>query len=468
MMKNINYMKINPRIRRKRSRDKPGIISSHVNLLLALALVTDLLTPFLIWKGILPAYTRWITHASLAIIIAVAYLRMMMLNQIPAAAWVIVGFSLIGVSVALFRGQGILPTAWGLWMMFRYPIVGIYIYLQPSYPERFPQYLRVFCVAVLALEVIVQIGQYLTGELPGDNLAGTFGSHGTGPLVMFILFAFCLALGHWLSQRQWKTVFWVLVLGIISSILGEMKIFLAATLALAALSVIFYIIQGGQLWKLVPFITLLGIAMWAFIFGYNTYVQGPGKVPLETFIFDPATRSSYLTSFSRSDHISGIYVMRRSYAMKYGWNAITVDPITFFFGYGIGARGESTTMGTAGVVMEANPRVFSWSSLLVIMQEMGVVGLIGMAGFILWVTLALFRDIRRDPHSQAVEIRYALLLFSLLWPIWIWYHSVWNFRVAMLLYWGTLGYVFGESKGKHADVQQPQQINLSSQDNQGQ
>ena len=77
---------------------------------------------------------------------------------------------------------------------------------------------------------------------------------------------------------------------------------------------------------------------------------------------------------------------------------------------------------------------------------MGVLGLIGIAVFILWVTIKLFGDIKRDPQSSAAALRYGLIIFTLLWPIWLWYSTFLNHEVAMLLYWISLGYVLGESK----------------------
>jgi hypothetical protein len=58
---------------------------------------------------------------------------------------------------------------------------------------------------------------------------------------------------------------------------------------------------------------------------------------------------------------------------------------------------------------------------------------------------ALFRDIVRYPRSPATALRYALLLFSVLWPFWLWYKNPLGSRVPMMLYWFSLGYVFGES-----------------------
>ena len=67
----------------------------------------------------------------------------------------------------------------------------------------------------------------------------------------------------------------------------------------------------------------------------------------------------------------------------------------------------------------------------------------------LWVAVVLLRDISRYPQSDGAQLRYALLLFSLLWPIWLWYRAVWAFPVPMLLYWVTLGYVLNDARKRH-------------------
>jgi len=75
-----------------------------------------------------------------------------------------------------------------------------------------------------------------------------------------------------------------------------------------------------------------------------------------------------------------------------------------------------------------------------------VLGMIVFTGFLLWALRALINDIRSFPESPASFIRYALFLFSALWPLWLWYAVTWTMRVPMLLYWLLLGYVFAEAR----------------------
>lgn len=466
-MKQPNYTHTNPILQADSPRYDLAIFLRGVDPLLALILVTELLTPFLIWKGVLPSFTRWVSDAAVVTIVGLAYARMMVFDQFPSPIWLVVGFSLIGVVTALANGQGILATVWGWWQMFRYPLVGIYAYLQSSWPEPFPQRLRVLSVALLSLEVIVQLGQYLTGEPPGDNLAGLFGWHGTGPLVIFTLFVLCLALGHWLVNGRWRLVSAVLVLGTISSVLGEIKFYPLAVLGLAAFAGLFFVVKGGRPWKLVPYVVLLGVVVWAFVSGYNTFVPGAASSPLEGYL-DSETLSNYLYQVNPSSAHPGTLNIGRNYAFKLSWDTLADDPVTLLFGLGLGARGESRSLGTAGIGFEGiGSKLPRRSSLLVMMQETGSLGLIAIVTFIVWVAGTLLRDIRREPQSKATELRYALLLFSTLWPLWLWYQTVWDHGVTMLLYWGALGYAMGESKRSHGCTHQFALSDASSQLRQG-
>jgi hypothetical protein len=423
--------------------------SFPINILLAITLFSELLTPFLIWKGVLPPSTRWLSDAVMLIIIALVYARMIVFDRIPAAMWVIVAFSLIGVTVALLNGQGILPTIWGVWLMFEFPLVGILVYLQPSWPERIPQRLRTMCVTILSIEVLVQIGQYLMGEPPGDNLAGTFGRNGTAPLVDFALFVLCLVIGEWIVTRRWKKLVWVMALGIVSSVLGEIKFFLPASLALLSLGLLIFVVQSGRVWRLVPYAMLLGISALVFIVGYNTFVPGAARRPIESFILNADTFKTYMNMEDDSANASGYKIMGRSRAAQYGWEAINRDPFTLVFGMGLGARSESISLGTVGIAFSGDASTYTrQSSLLVLMQETGLLGLVAIGALILWITISLIRAIRSHPQSPATELRYALVLFSLLWPVWLYYSLVWNEEVVMLFYWASLGYVFGEAKRK--------------------
>ena len=145
--------------------------------------------------------------------------------------------------------------------------------------------------------------------------------------------------------------------------------------------------------------------------------------------------------------------MGRNYALVYGWNAIRKDAFTMSFGFGFGARGESQTLGAVGTAMQQERQCFAdGTSALIVIQETGLFGLFLLAAFLVWVVIAIVKAIRQHPASEATQLRYALLLFSILWPLWFWYAGVLTFRVPMLLYWATLGYVLSVFQRQRVDA----------------
>ena len=178
---------------------RPADRALGVDALLAAAFLVDLVTPFLIWKGVLPDAVRWGSHASLAAMMLLAVAHIMQQDRVPGVVLAIVILSAIGLAAGYLRGQGITATAWGWWVMFQFPVVGLYAYTRPGWPARWPETVRRALVIGLAAVVAVQVGQYLTGETPGDNLAGLFGRHGTANLMLYVALVVSVGLGLWLA-----------------------------------------------------------------------------------------------------------------------------------------------------------------------------------------------------------------------------------------------------------------------------
>lgn len=430
---------------------RSGASLARYDALIILALVVDLLTPYLIWQTPLPAATRWLSHLAVAAMMGIAVVRMLIMDHVPRAVLVIGGMSAIGVTVAILEGQGIIPTLWGWWILFQYPMVGLYVYLRSTWPEHFPQRFRQLCLGIVVMEALFQIGQYLTGWRPGDDTAGTFGQHGATPLALFILFTLCIALGRWLVHGRWKMITGVLAFGSVSAVLAEMKLVPFAAVALGGLSAILLVGRRKRVWSLVLMAVLLVVWVLAFIRVYDeVLVSYRGARSLGQYL-DLGNLAYYLGGATRTESQGVSFAFGRNYALSYGWNVIRRETTTFLFGMGLGARGESRTLGTAGVgLLRARYGLHSGTSLLVMMQELGLWGLVVGAGVILWIVVTLLRDIRQQPHSEATELRYGLLLFTLMWPVWLWYSSTWTMRVPMLLYWVALGYVLGEADRQRA------------------
>ena len=412
------------------------------------ALAIDLFTPLPIWRNVLPSSIRWGSHIAVALMIAVSVLRMIAYRRVPRSFWVIIAACMLWAYVAMGNGQGLTSTLWGVWLLIQFPFVGLFIYLQPSFPRELPRYLRNFCLWILGLQLLVQLAQYAGGVRPGDSLSGLFGENGTGVAAEFSLLVCCLYFGFWLESGRWKGLALVLGIAIISSVLGEEKLVPAvgAVIGLAAMAL--YALKYHRVMKMLLLLVVLAMLLVGFGFLYDQLVPGADVAPIEGYFTNSVQLSQYLNHVDIQNNGGSIYVdIGRDFAVQLGWDTIQTDPITFFFGYGIGSRSESKSLGSAGVAITSGD--LGWSvgtSLLVFMQEMGLLGLTLLAAFIVWIVVSMFRDIGKYPLSPALGTRYAVLFFSALWPVWLYYAVSWTMRVPMLLYWLCVGYVMAESR----------------------
>ena len=428
-----------------------------VDFMLLVAFGLDLFASYLVWKGYLPEILTSVSQMLVAVAIVFAYTRMMVLNRIPGAVWVLLGVSAVGITVAVLRGQGILPTLWGWWNLFKYPMLGIYAYLRLRWPDDFSNKLINFCLGLIVFETIFQVGQYISGEGIGDNLAGTFGWHGVGHIFFLNALVFALVLGLWVAERRWWPLLLVLVLGPVSNVLAENKIFPVAALAMAAVAIGLYVVRRGQVSRLLLFGGVLVAGVWLFSVGYNQFVPGADREPLQRLFVEEDARDNYLNKVKRSQTAEqATYNLGRNVAVIYALSTLSGDSVTLGFGFGTGARSQSGTLGVTGSALKQD-RFDRGSQLVAIVQEMGIFGLLMVAGFTLWVSVKLFRDINRYPESQAAALRHGLLIFSLLWPMWLWYMNPLGAEVAMMLYWVALGYVMSEPHLEHLGANLRQQ-----------
>jgi hypothetical protein len=380
---------------------------------------------------------------------------MLAFKKIPPAFWVIVFLSGAGMIISILKGQSVITTIWGWWLMFQYPLAGIYLYLEPKWPKEYTKLLINILVAVLAFEVLVQMGQYATGQVPGDQLAGTFGKNGTGNLVLFLILVMCFTLGQWIQTKKWKLLIVALGLSGISSVLGEMKLFYLTVALLALIALFIYIRREKQLWRLLPAITIMILVAGIFVPIYNAIIPSTSGIELQDYLTDPTLLTKYLTFTSRSASQGTYYYdIGRNYAIQYGWEKISSDPLYLLLGYGLGARSESVSLGIAGrALLEGELGFSSGTSLLVMLQEMGLTGMIILGIFILMVVVILMHQVRQNPSSSANALRYGLVFFTLLFPLWLWYNMAWTLRVPMLIYWSTLAYVLSEFKQRTNQLQ---------------
>ena len=411
----------------------------------AIALAVDVLSPQLVSWRLLPGQVRWIGDAAVAAMLAIALLRMLLTDRIPRAFLVIVAVSLLGVTVALFEGQSLGATAYGWWRMFMFPMVGLYAYMVPYWPKGFPKWFMWGCLVVLAFETIFQTLQYLTGTTPGDYLAGSFGPHGVGPLIMSIVLILCFGLGIWLAKGDFRYLALALILGAVSSMLGEMKLFPVAVVTLSSLALLVRTIKGGSARQLLILLLTLIVAVSGFFYIYNnvTAVAAATGNRLQDYA-DPTVLNRYLsTAFSPSNTS---YNLGRNFDVLYAWDQIQFDTVRLLLGRGIGSRTISGALGFTGqAVRESLYGSWTGRSLTVFMQETGMLGLLTLAGFAIAVSAGLYRRAWRGVDEMVQSLQLGLMLFSLLWPLWLWYLQTWGQPVPMLLYWIALGYSFSDS-----------------------
>jgi cell division protein FtsW (lipid II flippase) len=251
-------------------------------------------------------------------------------------------------------------------------------------------------------------------------------------------------------------------LGIISSTLAENKLFAVSIVIMTLATMAIYLLRGERLRRMWSLFFTSMVVFIGFISLYNLYAaEIGGAARIETYYLNPQALDNYLNLRVRGS--SGDYNLGRNFALMYGWDTIKHDPVTMLFGLGMGSRSESSSLGVVGQGLSSSYYGLSTgSSLTVFLQEFGIVGLsLGMI-LVLWLTFRLYRDAARHPQSELNTLRYGLLLFSLFWPVWLWYASVWVMRAPMLLYWMLLGYIFNREIAAYFDKQQPEKTEPAS------
>jgi len=418
-----------------------------MNFLILLALCTELLMPILLWKTGIPTELRWISHLALAFVAFAGILGLLRARQVPKAFWLLAVFTVIGLFMGFLSTQGVSATLWGWYLLFKFPLVGLYVYLNPHWSERFPKRLRVWCIRMLWLEVAVQVWLYLNGEMPGDNLAGTLGVHGTGVLAMLVLWVVALAFGDWIVRGGLTQLILVLALGTVSSLLGEMKVYFFAVGLFGFLALLIQGMRRRSLAQLIPYAIAVLAFLWIFPQAYDAVVPSAQIYPFSNywnlgFLSRYASILQYLPGY-------GSYDVGRGYALSYVWKQISASPVTLWFGEGLGARGVSQTLGLAGIgVRSGDLGLFTGTSLVVILGELGVSGLVAFAAFMAWVLRTLWQAASVERHPELRGMQYGLFLYTALWPVWLYYTTAWVLAAPMLLYWLALGLVLGQWQNK--------------------
>jgi hypothetical protein len=410
--------------------------------LLALLLFSELIVSFLLWRAGLPRNSDILKDLVAGVIILLTFAYMLTYNRIPMALLFILGATLIWGLVAVVEGQSIGATAWGWWRFFKYPLLMVFVYLIPRWPRDFPRLLIKLLVIVMFVEVGVQLVQFALGQPPGDSLAGTFGWKGVMELSLLSFFIVCIGLGHWLGTGDWKVMLTVLTLGLVASMLSVTKFYLPAAVIMGLVALALHMIRGGRFRQLLLYIVLFVLAAAVFVPVYNNFIATTrGLKPLQEYL----TMESIEGYLFRGDDVTdtGRVKLGRGLAVTYAWQQIQRDPTTTFFGFGLGSRTYSTALGLTGESLEDDLYGGGGATTMgVWIQEFGAIGSALFIILNLWIAAKLMRHARTTPDHYLASLAYGLIIFTLLWPVWMWYHKVWLAGATMFFYWTTLGYVF--------------------------
>jgi hypothetical protein len=395
-----------------------------------------------LWKAGLPR-TADVPKEVIALgIVFVTLATMVVRDRIPRIMILIFSITLIWGAVALFEGQSMGATLWGWFRFFKYLFVGLLVYQIEDWPPDFARWLLKFCVGLLAFEVFVQLIQFASGVPPGDSLAGTFGWKGVSELTMLGFFVVCLGFGHWLATGKWTFLLAAAASGLLASMLDVTKFYIPAVAALAIGASLIYMVRGGRFKQLLIYSILFILAGAAAISLFNAYTaRTRGLKTLQEYLTPEAIRAYIFNDGDGGE--DGQYNLGSGLSLLYGWQTLNRDKTTLLFGYGLGSRTASVALGIAGKSLEQD--LYSGASgtgWLSFMQEFGFLGIVLFLSFNMWVAFILLRDAKTTPDRYLAAIQYGLVLFTLFWPIWLWYTKPWVTGVMMILYWGSLGYIF--------------------------
>ena len=320
--------------------------------------------------------------------------------------------------------------------------MGLYAYYYPKWGNKFPKEVKLGLIYLLLLEIGVQAMMFITGTPIGDSQGGTLGEFGTLHLALLELLIFCVFLGKWIANGKSRFPYMVSALLFVSSILGQMKIIPFASIALIILALVLQFRNRPSASQVARGVLSVVIASIMLTFIFFSFVPEQQLNDYESIV-KPEGLESYLTLM-----IPGTekYDVGRNTALGYVWNRISKTAITLVWGEGLGSRNESKVLGATGsALMDSELGLFTGSSLAVILGETGLAGI--AAGIVAWLfgIYRLLRSIKKSGQSDALWLKYGLCLYTIMWPLWVWYGSAWVYPVSSTFYWILIGYIFGKS-----------------------
>jgi hypothetical protein len=229
----------------------------------------------------------------------------------------------------------------------------------------------------------------------------------------------------------------------VSSILAENKIFPFAIglMGLATLTLSMLRSRSsrkGRVRQEILFVVtvLIGIAL--FSQAYDAMAPVARLYPMRVIV-DPDFLKDYMAIVQSGPEK---YDVGRNYALLHVWQELSSSPAAILFGQGLGSHGVSQEFGTVGTsIRSGDLGLFAGSSLVVILGELGLVGLVIVIGTLAGLVRILWKSIHGNDGCSSLYLRYGLVIFSIMWPIWLWYASAWVYPVVTTLYWASVGYL---------------------------
>lgn len=409
------------------------------SILILIALLSDILYPLMNWKLGLPSEFRWVSQAICLVIIVIGFLKVIRLQKFKIV-WAFIAFWLFFSAVfALLNGQSLGATAWGLYSWLRYPLIGLYAFVSnPALFEKIKKNLPFNLMILAALNLLAQLIQFAAGEPIGDDLAGLWGPYGTNRLTSFLCLTLAFQIGNWIVTGKSRNLLFLMVTCFLSSILGEMKVFFVIFILYALVASLIYGYKRRRVFKSLIMVVTMILGAFALIRLYD-FVAKPSITLASYFNYD---RTYEYMNFLilNPQGMQQKYNIGRFYQVSYVWDLISRDPITMWFGNGIGSQRTSQALEIYGVgLLSGSLGSFSGNTLSTLIGDFGIVGIcIAVFSLASWVWSLLFAQ-RRERKQDQLKVGLAIFVCTL--PLLMFFMDIWTTPITMLIFW----LVFGQS-----------------------
>lgn len=380
--------------------------------------------------GMLPSATRWVPDIVL-IVLVVRVLAEFLLTRRPlrwpqpATTTIFLLFVVLFVSAMLnlFRPAEFLV---GFRYYFRYPLLFLTL-VNIDLPRAVVRraFLVLFMVALAQLPLTAM--QFAQSGSPVDQNSGSFIIYGGGDLLFFCLCVAAVGVVHFVTSERRPLA------ALVAPLLAFVPPLLAGTRIIQYLGPL--VLLSSLLWGL----TLRGVRK-----GSTRGILILATVGLlvfaaaQTAFWDDTvapqlfrdTSSIQTYEYAESAH------MGRFAALRYSFQVLTRDAVTFFVGLGPGSLGESSVAyGRAYKVLRSGVVRSQFNSSLL---EVGVIGVGVMLASLVSLVITLRRHARASVPGLLGSARQAMPIIVLVYGFMFFYSTVWLTNVPSFLVWAGL------------------------------